>query len=101
MRAPEDLPLVSGLNRGEVRYYTEDPDLGWSVPYSTSELTATVYVYPIPQSGSMDRSAILAREFLETVSEMVQSATSRGFRVTPLHESPGKVDANRLSGSAH
>lgn len=99
MRAPEQLPLVPGLDRGDVHYY-EEADLGWSVPYSPRELTATVYVYPYSPREAEDRFASLADEFDSNLAELVTFATSRGYEVISLDTSPGRVDPNRLDPSA-
>lgn len=99
MRTPEQLPLVPGLDRGDVHYY-ERPELGWSVPFSTRELTATVYVYPYAPREPEDRPTNLVGEFDVNIGELAAFATSRGYEVVSLDTSPGRVDASRLDPSA-
>ena len=93
------LPLVPGLDRGEVHYYGE-AEYGWSVPYSTPELTATVYVYPYPPREPEDRNASLSDHFDEMVAGMAEVSTSHGYEVVSLDKSPGRVDPTRLDSSA-
>jgi hypothetical protein len=87
------------LDRGDVHHY-EEADLGWSVPYHTRELTATVYLYPYNPRQPEDRIASLAGEFAANLAELAAFAMSRGYEVISLDTSPGRVDPNRLDPSA-
>lgn len=99
MKTPEQLPLVPGLDRGDVRYYGE-AEYGWSVPYSTPELTATVYVYPYLPREPGDRNANLSGHFDEMVAGLAEISTSHGYEVVSLDKSPGLVDPTRLDPGA-
>ena len=94
MTRPTELPLVPGLDRGEIHQY-EVPELGWSVPYRAEGLAVTVYVYP--RAGGR---ATLAEEFESAKAELIEFSRRRGLEVTVLAKSPGRVDPNRLDASA-
>jgi hypothetical protein len=98
MLQPEDLPLPPGFERGDAHYY-ENPELGWSVPYSAPELIVTVYVY---RGGSLTGSHLtpLSEEFRLSVEELIHESTAHGYEVVELGKSRARIDPKRLDATA-